>query len=377
VHPARGMPRRALITGGAGFIGSHLADDLLAHGYRVRALDMLLPQVHGADRRRPSHLASEVELIQGDIRDPLAVRRALAGIDVVCHLAARVGVGQSMYELSEYTAVNNLGTATLLEALVEHPVERLIVASSMSIYGEGLYRDPAGRKHEHVLRTQEQLLRGIWEPRSPEGRPLVSVPTPETKAPAIASVYALSKWDQEQLCLLTGAAYHIPTVALRCFNVYGPRQALSNPYTGVLAIFAARLLSDNPPLVFEDGHQQRDFVHVRDVARACRLALEIPQAAGGVFNIGSGQATTIAEVAERMAHVLGSDLEPHITYQYRVGDIRHCTADIALARRVLGYEPAIDLDEGLAELAAWLASQRPIDREDAMRADLVERRLAL
>ena len=177
--------------------------------------------------------------------------------------------------------------------------------------------------------------------------------------------------------MMTGAAYHIPTVALRFFNVYGTRQALSNPYTGVLAIFAARLLNDNPPLVFEDGRQQRDFVHARDVARACRLALEIPEAAGGVFNIGSGCAMTIYEAAERTARALGSDLEPHVTYQYRVGDIRHCVADITLARRVLGYEPAIDLDRGLAELASWLSLQRPIDRTDAMRAELSQWRLAL
>ena len=316
--------------------------------------------------------------MQGDIRDASAVRRALEGVNVVFHFAARVGVGQSMYEIAEYTGVNNLGTATLLEALIEHPVERLIVASSMSIYGEGLYRDDAGRRHEDVTRTQEQLLRGTWEPRSADGRVLEPLPTPEGKAPVIASVYALSKLDQERLCLMTGAAYRIPTVALRFFNVYGPRQALSNPYTGVLAIFAARLLNDNPPLVFEDGRQQRDFVHVRDVARACRLALEAPAAVGCVFNIGSGQAMTIHEIAERMARVLGSDLAPHITYQYRVGDIRHCTADISLARRVLGYEPAIELEAGLAELAGWLsASKRPVDRIDAMRAELSQRGLAL
>jgi dTDP-L-rhamnose 4-epimerase len=375
--PRGDMSRRVLITGGAGFIGSHLADDLLEHGYRVRALDALLPQVHGADRQRPPYLSADVELIQGDIRDPAAVRRALAGVDVVFHLAARVGVGQSMYELADYTGVNNLGTAVLLEALVERPVERLVVASSMSIYGEGLYRDVHGKRHEHVTRTQEQLLTGTWEPTTPEGHALTPMPTPESKAPAIASIYALSKWDQERMCLMTGAAYRIPTVALRLFNVYGPRQALSNPYTGVLAIFAARLLNNNPPLVFEDGLQQRDFVHVRDVARAFRLALEVHGAAGGVFNIGSGRALTICEVAERMAGVLGRNIGPHLTYQYRVGDIRHCTSDISLARRVLGYEPMVDFDRGLAELAGWLAPQRPVDRVDVMRAELSQRGLAL
>ena len=378
MHSRAGMSRRALITGGAGFIGSHLADELLARGYRVRALDVLLPQVHGVERRRPAYLDADVELMQGDVRDAAAVRRALEDVDVVFHFAARVGVGQSMYEIAEYTGVNNLGTATLLEALIERPVERLIVASSMSVYGEGLYRDDAGRPFEHATRTQEQLIQGQWEPRMTDGRALEPSPTPESKAPAIASVYALSKLDQERLCLMTGAAYRIPTVALRFFNVYGPRQALSNPYTGVLAIFAARLLNDNAPSVFEDGQQRRDFVHVRDVARACRLALEEPAAVGGVFNIGSGRAMTIRDVAERMARVLGKSCEPHVTYQYRIGDIRHCTADISLARRVLGYEPAIDFDAGLAELATWLAAgQRPIDRVDAMRAELSQRGLAL
>ena len=376
MHGAAGMSRRALITGGAGFIGSHLADELLQRGYQVRALDLLVPQVHGAERRRPAYLAADVELMEGDVRDPAAVQRALEDVNVVFHLAARVGVGQSMYEIAEYTAVNNLGTATLLESLVERPVERLVVASSMSIYGEGLYCDDTGRRYDQVVRSLEQLRAGNWEPRSPEGGPLEPVPTPETKAPGLASVYALSKWDQERLCLMAGAAYRIPTVALRFFNVYGPRQALSNPYTGVLAIFAARLLNGNPPLVFEDGGQQRDFVHVRDVARACRLALEVPEAAGGVFNIGSGRAMTIHEIAEQMAEVLGSARKPQIAYQYRVGDIRHCTADIALARRVLGYEPAVDFDRGLAELADWLASQHPVDRVDAMRAELSRRGLA-
>lgn len=371
------MSRRVLITGGAGFIGSHLADDLLARGCSVRALDSLLPQVHGADRRRPAYLASDVELIQGDIRDPDTVRRALDGIEVVYHLAARVGVGQSMYQLAEYTSVNNLGTAILLEAIAERPVERLIIASSMGVYGEGMYRDEEDRPHEHVLRTPEQLAHGDWEPRAVDGRRLHPVPTPETKSPALVSAYALSKWDQEQLCLLVGAAYRIPTVALRLFNVYGPRQALSNPYTGVLAIFAARYLNGNPPLVFEDGLQQRDFVHVRDVTQACWLALETQAAIGGVFNIGSGRPMSVFNVAERMARVLGSTRRPHVTRQYRVGDIRHCAADIGVARRVLGYAPAVDFDAGLAELAGWLESQQPVDRVDTMRGELAQRGLAL
>lgn len=377
MHIAGAMSRRVLITGGAGFIGSYVADDLLVRGYKVRALDTLIPQVHGTDRRRPTYLSTEVELLVGDVRDPAVVRRALAGVDVVYHLAARVGVGQSMYEISEYTSVNTLGTAVLLEALIERPVERLIVASSMSIYGEGLYRDHSEQIHERVQRSADQLARRDWDPRDAGGSALVPVPTPEWKTPTLASIYALSTYDQERMCLMTGAAYKIPTVALRVFNAYGPRQALSNPYTGVLAIFAARYLNRSAPLVFEDGRQQRDFVHVRDVASAFRLALEIEAAAGGVFNIASGSSMTVREVAERMARVLGRDLPPQITGQYRVGDIRHCTADIGMARRVLGYHPRIDFQDGLSELADWLSTQDAIDRVDTMRAELASRGLAL
>jgi dTDP-L-rhamnose 4-epimerase len=367
---------RVLVTGGAGFIGSHLADELLSHGYTVRALDSLIPQVHGTEGARPPYLAAEVELVKGDVRDPDTVRRALRGVDVVYHLAARVGVGQSMYDVAEYTSVNNLGTAVLLEAVIAQPVQRLIVASSMSVYGEGLYRDRHEQTYEHVQRSPEQLSSGDWEPRAPDGGELTPVPTPETKAPTLASVYALSKYDQERMCLLAGAAYHIPTVALRFFNVYGPRQALSNPYTGVLAIFAARYLNGKPPLIFEDGRQRRDFVHVRDIAAGCRLALEVEAAAGGVFNLASGEPLTVREIAERTADALGSPIPPHVTGQFRIGDIRHCLADIGLARRVLGYQPRIPLAAGLGELAGWLSTQTAVDRVEEMRSELAKRGLA-
>jgi dTDP-L-rhamnose 4-epimerase len=370
------MNKHVLITGGAGFIGSHLADELLACGYRVRALDSLSEQVHGPAASRPDYLYPDVELQVGDVRDADAVRRALRGVDAVFHLAAMVGVGQSMYQIARYTDVNNMGTAVLLEALAERPVERLVVASSMSIYGEGLYRDGVGRVRAGVERTLEQLRAGDWEVRDADGGLLTPVPTPETKTPSLVSVYALSKYDQERLCLTVGRAYGIPTIALRFFNVYGPRQALSNPYTGVLAIFGARLLNDNAPLVFEDGLQQRDFVSVYDVARACRLALEVREAAGGVFNVGSGERFTIREIAERMARVLGKEeLVPEVTGKYRVGDIRHCVADIALARRALGYAPAVTLDEGIGELGGWLEGQVAYDRVAEASAALAERGL--
>lgn len=369
------MPRRALITGGAGFIGSYVADELLGRGYEVRALDLLVPQVHGAGRRRPAYLDDRVELVVGDVRHPDAVRRALAGVDVVVHLAAAVGVGQSMYQIAEYTGVNALGTAVLLEALVERPVARLVVASSMSVYGEGRYVSDDDRVHDDVVRDPARLARRDWEPRAADGRTVRPVPTPESKPPSLASVYALSKYDQERMSLLVGGAYKIPTVALRLFNVYGPRQALSNPYTGVLAIFAARYLNGKPPLVFEDGAQRRDFVHVEDVARAFRLAIETPGATGEVINVGSGRAVTIDEVARRMAQVLGRDLEPRLVGEHRIGDVRHCTADIGRARRVLGYEPEVDLEAGLAGLAGWLRTQVATDRVDTMRAELAARGL--
>lgn len=372
------MSKHILIVGGAGFIGSHLSDELLSHGYRVRALDSLAPQVHGEPGCRPDYLSPEIELMTGDIRDPQAVRRALDGVDAVYHLAAVVGVGQSMYEVERYTSVNNLGTAVLLEALIERPVERLVVASSMSIYGEGLYHTRGGELVPGPERTLEQLKAKEWELRTPGGEILTPIPTPETKVPDLPSVYALSKYDQERLCLIIGRAYNIPTVALRFFNIYGPRQALSNPYTGVLAIFAARLLNGKSPLVNEDGYQQRDFVSVYDIAQACRLALETPEAAGQAFNIGSGEQITVRGLAQRMASALGLDqILPEITEKYRAGDIRHCFPDISRARQVLGYAPQVTLEAGLRDLAGWLEGQVAVDRVEEARAELVARGLAV
>jgi len=367
-----------LITGGAGFIGSHLADELLRRGHRVRALDNLSPQVHGDKGARPDYLDPEVELQVGDVRDPLAVEKALLGVDGVCHFAAAVGVGQSMYQLVRYTGVNALGTAVLLEALIKRPVERLVVASSMSVYGEGLYQTAAGRLTSVVERPLAQLKARRWEPLGPDGEPLVPVPTPEDKPPVLSSVYALDKYDQERLCLMVGQAYGIPAVALRFFNVYGTRQALSNPYTGVLAIFAARYLNGRPPVVFEDGCQKRDFVSVKDVARASALALESNEARGEVLNVGGGRPVTILEVAARLAAVLGKQqLAPEVTGEYRVGDIRHCFGDSSRARRLLGYQPEVQLDEGLAELAEWLQGQVADDRVSQARRELAERGLTV
>jgi dTDP-L-rhamnose 4-epimerase len=367
-----------LITGGAGFVGSHLADELLAHGWRVRALDNLTPQVHEAGER-PAYLDPDVELVVGDVRDAECVRRALDGADAVVHLAARVGVGQSMYEIAEYTSVNGLGTGVLLQALLDHPVEQLVVASSMSIYGEGLYAGADGRRVADVVeRSREQLERGAWEPTGADGQLLTPLPTPEDKPPALSSIYALGKYDQERMCLLFGAAYRTPVTALRFFNVYGPRQALSNPYTGVLAIFAGRLLNDRPPLIYEDGHQRRDFVSVGDVARAVRLSLEQPDPAGRTLNVGSGDSVSVLEIAGELARVMGrEELPAQVTGTYRVGDIRHCFADVELARRAIGYVPQVRRADGIAELAEWLAGQAATDRVEDATAELAARGLTV
>jgi dTDP-L-rhamnose 4-epimerase len=367
------MKKSVLITGGAGFIGAHLAELLLASGYAVRLLDNLDPQVHRGGTA-PAYLAPDAELLVGDVRDEAAVRSALKGIDAVFHLAASVGVGQSMYEIAAYTDVNERGTAVLLEALAHDPVEKLVCASSMSIYGEGLAETKEGRIVTPPERSLDQLRRGIWELEDEAGEPLKPLPTPEWKQPALSSVYALNKYCQERMSLIVGQAYGIPTTALRFFNVYGPRQALSNPYTGVLAIFAARLLNGRPPLVFEDGAQRRDFVHVTDVAHACKLALE--KKTTGVFNIGSGVSRSILSIAEDLARVMArDDIVPHVTGKYRTGDIRHCFCDLTKAKTELGFVPTIDFDDGLESLAEWLADNVAEDRVDHATSELEQRGL--
>jgi dTDP-L-rhamnose 4-epimerase len=371
------MARNVLITGGAGFIGSHIGARLLARGDSVRALDCLHPQVHG-DWDRPPYLSPETELVVGDVRDRQAVERALDGIDTVVHLAARVGVGQSMYEAAEYSSVNAYGTAVLLQALPGSSVSRLVVASSMSVYGEGCYVDGQGVRRDTVDRSREQVEAGRWDPVDADGEPLTPRPTPESKTPVTKSAYALDKLYQERLCLIFGETYGVPTTALRLFNAYGPNQALSNPYTGVLAIFAARLLNGRPPLVFEDGLQRRDFVHVDDVARAFLLAMDTDAAAARVINIGSGRSVTIDEVARMLARVVGRpELEPQLAGKHRVGDIRHCFADVTVAGEVLGYRPQVAMEDGVAALATWLEGRTATDRVEEMAADLASRGLAV
>jgi dTDP-L-rhamnose 4-epimerase len=354
---------RVLITGGAGFIGSHLVDRLLASGHDVRVLDSLDPQVHDGV---PTYLDPAAELVVGDVRDHDAVRRSLADADRLVHFAAAVGVGQSMYEIERYTSVNALGAAVVLEEAVaaRDRLEKLVVASSMSIYGEGLYRCPAeGANVSPRPRPAAQLLARDWELRCPScSEPLEPLPTPETKPLAPTSVYAVGKRDHEELFLAVGAAYGLPATALRFFNVYGPRQALSNPYTGVAAIFAAQLLNGRAPVVFEDGRQSRDFVHVQDVAAATAAALDPGAADGEAVNVGAGRPITVLNVAEALAGGLGVELQPEIRNEFRAGDIRHCVADTGRARELLGFSASVAFEDGMGELVEWLAGQKAEDR---------------
>lgn len=368
------MADTILITGGAGFIGRRVAHAVLARGHNVRILDSLIDQVHGG--ASPEGLPAEAEFINGDVRDTALVKKALSGVDKVVHLAAEVGVGQSMYAVERYVSVNDLGTATLFQQLIDAKVRRVVVASSMSIYGEGLYRSVDGTLVEDASRTGRASVAGAWDPLDRDGQPLVPLPTPEWKRPSLASVYALTKYVQERLTLTLAPAYGMEGVALRLFNVYGPGQALSNPYTGVLAIFASRLLNGQRPMVFEDGLQRRDFVHVDDVAEAFALALERPEAAGHVFNVGSGQDRSILDIGAALARAMGvPDLTPETVGKARIGDIRHCFCDGRLAREKLGFEATRDFTEGLAELADWVAGQTAHDRVDEAKAELEKRGL--
>lgn len=369
------MTDTVLITGGAGFIGCHVARALLQRGYSVRVLDSLIEQVHRPELPR-NPVLKDVEFMRGDVRDIDTVGRALRRVDKVVHLAAEVGVGQSMYAIDRYVSVNDRGTAVLFQVLIDRPVARVVVASSMSIYGEGLYKTADGATVETARRAPERRPGDTWDPMDEVGRPLFPSPTPEAKRPDIASVYALTKYVQERLTMTVAPAYGMEAVALRLFNVYGPGQALSNPYTGVLAIFAARILNGERPLVFEDGMQRRDFVHVDDVATAFVLALERREAAGHVLNIGSGHDRTVAEVAAELARAMGRpSITPELIGKGRLGDIRHCFADIGLARQILGYEPTRDFAGSLSELAEWVKQQQALDRVAEARRELETRGL--
>jgi len=378
------MSEHILITGGAGFIGSHLADALLAAGHRVRVLDNLEPQVHAGLREqglKPEYLNSEAELLLGDIRDPAAVSKALEGIDVIFHEAALVGVGQSMYDIARYTDVNANGTAVLLEAVANarRKPRKMIVASSMSIYGEGAYDCPIHGRVFPKLRETAQLQERDWEMRCPVqgcAEHCSPAPTDEDKPLYPTSIYAINKRDHEEMFLAVGRAYNVPAVALRYFNVYGTRQALSNPYTGVAAIFSGRLLNGKPPVIFEDGKQSRDFTHVSDIVQANLLVMEKAEADFGVFNVGTGRTLTISDMSSALTKHLGLSLQPEIVEQFRAGDIRHCFADTHRLNE-LGYSPRVRFEDGVAELVEWVSRQQAEDTFEKARSELSGRGLTM
>lgn len=368
IQPKGQIVKRILVTGGAGFIGRHVVAELTDRNVQVRVLDALIDQVHGSDEHE---LPEDVEFIDGDVRDAGAVARALSGVDAVIHLAAEVGVGQSMYEIARYVGANDLGTAVLLEGMLKHPVQRIVVASSMSIYGEGAYTTSGGQLVDNARRDPGRVKAGLWEPISRDGEALTPTATDEQKAADLASIYALTKYAQERAVMIFGEAYGVDAVALRLFNVFGPGQALSNPYTGVLANFASRLANGNRPMVFEDGQQRRDFVHVRDVARAFCIALEAPRARANVINIGSGKSYSIAEVASLLAAAMDvPELSPEILGKARSGDIRNCFADIGRARDLLGYAPTHHLEDSLDEMVEWVRGSAAVDRGGEMKREL-------
>ena len=357
------MGERVLITGGAGFVGSHLADALAARGHAVVLFDNLEPQVHGEGASRPAYLDPAHRLVTGDVRDAAALAPLVREADVVFHLAAMVGVGQSMYQIRRYTDVNVMGMATLLEILAAErkslPLRKLLVASSMSIYGEGAYDCPTDGRVAPRLRPVEQLAAGDWEMHCPRcGATVQPAPTDEDKPLYPTSIYAINKRDHEEMALAFGFAYDLPSVALRFFNIYGSRQALTNPYTGVAAIFSGRMLAHERPVVYEDGEQQRDFVHVSDIVQACCLAMTDPAADYQVLNVGTGRPISVRQVADMLSRELGWEGGYEITRKFRAGDIRHCYADISRIRSLIGYEPKYQFEDGVHELVQWVAQQQ-------------------
>jgi len=355
-----------LITGGAGFVGSHTADKLLKEGHNVRILDNLEKQVH--DGILPDYLNKECEFIKGDVRNKDDIKKSLKDIDYVYHFAARVGVGQSMYDVSEYASTNCIGTTNLFEEIIVSnlDVKKVVLASSMSIYGDGAYSCSECSKNYFPKERNE----GKFDFHCQKcGEKLVSVPIKEDKMLFPASVYAISKMNQEQYSFLLGKTYDIPVVAFRYWNIYGTRQALSNPYTGVCAIFSSSLLNDNPPTIYEDGNQTRDFVHIKDIVEANYLALN-DSIKSDFFNIGSGHTVSIRDVARILAEKMKKDIKPTISNKFRTGDVRHCVPDISKARKILRYDPHYSLDNGIEDLIDWVKLQHSFDKTQEMNKKL-------
>ena len=373
------MAKTVLITGGAGFIGSHLAEALFDQSYTVRIFDNLSPQVHGANAKLPPYLAGKVDFLEGDIVNKGDVEQAISGIDVVVHLAAETGVGQSMYQISRYADVNIKGSAVLSESIIEKgkSIKKVIVASSRAVYGEGKYRCKNCGVTYPEQSTEDELRMKRWQMHCAKcGRSIKSLPTDEQSLLKPTSIYAVTKQAQEQIFSLMARTYERPTVMLRYFNVYGQRQSLSNPYTGILSIFCSRIINGKAPLVYEDGLESRDFVHVSDVVKATILALEKTETNYEVFNVGSGRRVTILEVANLLVEKLEGSLKPVVVGEYRVGDIRHCYSNLTRIKSKLGYEPSKSLEEGISEFVDWVKQQKNIlDLSDKASEELSSRKL--
>ncbi len=368
---------KILVTGGAGFIGSFLVDELVKKGHQVRILDNLDPQVH-PNGEPPEWLNKEAEFIKGDVRDYETLKKAIDGIEIVFHHAAAVGVGQSQYQIKHYVDVNTGGTANLMDIIVNHKnsVKKIIVAASMSSYGEGAYICEEHGRIRPEPRTEEQMNQGKWEQYCPHcGKVLKPVPTKEEDCMIINSIYAMTKKDQEDIVMTIGKAYKIPCVSLRFFNVYGPRQSLSNPYTGVAAIFMSRIKNGNPPIVYEDGMQSRDFINVHDLVRANILAMEKEEADYNIFNVGVQNPIPVLKLAEIIAKLYNKDIKPEIKNKYRKGDIRHCYADITKIKTLLGWEPQISFEEGMKELIEWSRNAKAEDKFEIAQKELEEKGL--
>ncbi len=370
------MSKKILVTGGAGFIGSFIVDKLIEEGHDVRIFDNLEPQVHQG--KFPNYVNKKAEFIQGDVLDYEALKKAIEDVEVIFHESAMVGVGQSMYQVRRYVAANTLGTANLLDILVNtnHDVKKILVAASMSSYGEGSYECKDCGVVYPKLRTEQQMAKHDWEIRCTEcGKVTKPIPTKETKPLESNSIYAITKKDQEEMFLNIGKTYGLPAVALRYFNVYGPRQSLNNPYTGVAAIFMTRIKNDNSPVVFEDGLQTRDFVNVKDIAAANISAMKSKNADFEVFNVGGENPRTIKEIAEVIARLYGKDIKPTIVNKFRKGDVRHCFADISKIKNGLGWKPSVSFEQGMLELIRWAETEESVDMVDKATNELKERGL--
>lgn len=368
---------RILVTGGAGFIGSHLVDALVRQGHSVRIFDNIDPVVH-LQGKVPSYLNKEAEFIKGDVRDYDVLKKAVESVEIVCHLAAAVGLAQSLYDIKRYVDVNIGGTANLLDILAnhKHDVKKIVVPGSMSSYGEGAYVCRNCGEIRPLARSEESLNQKIWDIPCPQCHQALS-PRPILESDELNGtfIYSSTKRSQEEMSLIFGKTYHLPVTVLRYFSAFGPRQSLSNPYTGVVAIFLSRLMNQHTPVIYEDGNQIRDYISVHDIVRANIAVLDNSNSDYKVFNVGSGKPITIKDLAHKIIKQTGSSLKPEILNKGRKGDIRHCYADISLIRREIGWSPSFSFDKGLEELMEWAKDQQAIDSFDQANQDLKKRGL--